>query len=143
MLLLGEGASLCTDAVFNDSKFCISLQIRVLNAFRSGLEHGSIIIVGDAGEVCHEEILESQNMTKSPHLTNIKHDSKGNQDHLDIQQPFRPATEEVEEDEEGEIDGDPSRARVLWVKSLSRLRAQVNSIMIVTVAIWGGGLLVH
>ena len=41
---------------------------------------------------------------------------------------FRPATEEAEEDEEDEIDGDPTRARVLWVKSLSRLRAQVKKI---------------
>ena len=40
---------------------------------------------------------------------------------------FRPATEEADEDEDEEIDGDPTRARVLWVKSLSRLRAQVNN----------------
>ena len=46
----------------------------------------SIIIIGDAGEVSHEEVLESQNMTKSfvPQFTNIKHNSKENQDHLDI-----------------------------------------------------------
>ena len=77
---------MCIDAV---PKFCISLQIRVVNAFRSGLEHGSLIIIGDAGEVCREEILKSQNMTKSfvPQLANTKHDSKGNQDHLGIQQP--------------------------------------------------------
>ena len=101
----------------------------------------SIIIIGDAGEVSHEEVLESQNMTKSfvPQFTNIKHNSKENQDHLDIQQPFRPATEEAEEDEEGEIDGDLTRARVLWVKSLSRLRAKVNSIIIMKCCYWGRG----
>ena len=48
-----------------------------------------IIITGDAGEVCSEVVLESQNVTKSfvPLLTDSKSDSKGNQDHLDKQQP--------------------------------------------------------
>ena len=42
---------------------------------------------------------------------------------------FRPAAEdEAEEDEE--VDGDPTRARVLWVKSLSRLRAQVCTLVL-------------
>ena len=48
-----------------------------------------LIITGDAGEVCSEEVFESQNVTKSfvPQLTSSKSDFKGNQDHLDKQQP--------------------------------------------------------
>ena len=47
-----------------------------------------LIILGDADEIYSEEVLESQNVTKSlvPQLTDSKSDSKGNQD-LDEQPP--------------------------------------------------------
>ena len=39
---------------------------------------------------------------------------------------LRPSADgEVDDEDEDEVDADPTRARVLWVKSLSRLRAQV------------------
>ena len=51
----------------------------------------TLIITGDGGAVCSEEVLDSHNVnvTKSfvPKLSPSKSDSKGDQDHPDEQQP--------------------------------------------------------